>query len=642
MFIQTAASKRSEMFPWVISDFPLMDGIESGLVKIPRVPVDDDADEREVVWRNLYRNTNPKTIRSDAVPPAPLGDALGAMYDQYTEELDRWGDNGLPTPPVFIVVANTIANAEALYHHIAGRVEHADDGAVAHHPGAYELFSNIRPDGSGHEERLRTLLVHSKMEGDDTISAGSRLGRALKAQAEQLRRSGATGDDRDVIREALNTVGRPGGLGEHVRCVVSVSMLTEGWDTRTVVHILGFRAFGTQLLCEQVTGRALRRSNYDSFDDGGRLTPEFADVLGVPFDFMQVSGTADPAPPKPRYRVFTMPGRRHRRIEFPALTGYMVEPASPGVDLDPARVEKHTVSGSAPSMTEVAGVMGQSEIIATSDDATVRRQQVVVALAAEVTSRLDAGLAPESDDSEWRQPRRRRLFTDAVRAVHAWLDHPAVRCDEIGWLLRPDQRAAAAQAITEACLSRTGDDRIIGTFDSPPVLDTSGVDFETSLTDRHPVRAQQATRRSELNVAACHSDFERRVAAALDKHPDVDAWARNFRLDWTVPYEIDGIWHRYVPDFVVRLFGGRGSDEVVHLMLECKGMPDDVSEAKHRYVRDWWIPAVANSPETPPGLRRWSFAELTDTDAPAAELDRAIEQAPHLAEPPSAVVAAVP
>ena len=425
MFIQTAASASSEMFPWVVSDFPLMDGIESGLVKIPRVPIDDDSDDREVVWRNLYRNTNPKTIRSDSVPPAPLGDALGALYDEYAEALERWVDNGLPTPPVFIVVANTIANAEALYHHIAGFTEHTDDGAAVHRPGAYELFSNIRGDGSGHEDRLRTLLVHSKMEGDDAISATSKLGRALKAQATQLRAAGATGDDRDIIREALNTVGRQGGLGEQIRCVVSVSMLTEGWDTRTVVHILGFRAFGTQLLCEQVTGRALRRSNYDSFDGDGRLTPEFADVLGVPFDFMPVTGNGGaPDPPKPRYRVFTMPGRRERRIEFPALTGYMIEPASPGVDLDESRVEPHTVSGAAPSITETAGVAGESEVIGVPTD-EARRQEVVVKLAAEVTRRLAETLAPRADDPEPRQPRRRRLFLDAVRAVRTWLAHPA-------------------------------------------------------------------------------------------------------------------------------------------------------------------------------------------------------------------------
>ena len=146
--------------------------------------------------------------------------------------------------------------------------------------------------------------------------------------------------------------------------------------------------------------------------------------------------------------------------------------------------------------------------------------------------------------------------------------------------------------------------------------------------------ALDTNRRSELNVAACHSGFERRVAAALDKHPDVDAWARNFRLDWTVPYEIGGVWHRYVPDFVVRLFGGHHSHDAVHLMLECKGAPDEVSKAKHRYVWDWWIPAVANSPETPPALRRWTFAELTDTDVPASELDKAIEQASWVTPPP--------
>ena len=627
MFIQTTASAKSVMFPWVVSDFPLMDGIESGLVKIPRVPVDDDSDDREVAWRNLYRNTNPKTIRSDSAPPSPLGDALGALYEQYTEALERWSDNGLPTPPVLIVVANNIANAESLYHHIAGWAEHTDDGAVAHRPGAYELFSNIRSDGSGYEDHLRTLLVHSKMEGDDTISASSRLGRALKTQATQLRVAGATGDDRDVIRKALNTVGRPGGLGEQIRCVVSVSMLTEGWDTRTVVHILGFRAFGTQLLCEQVTGRALRRSNYDSFDGDGRLTPEFADVLGVPFDFMPVTGSADPAPPKPRYRVFAMPGRRDRRIEFPALTGYMIEPASPGVDLDPSQVGEHTVSGAAPSMAETAGVAGESEVIGVAADPSARHQQVVVQLAADVTRRLADTLAPDANDPEPTQPRRRRLFLDAVRAVRAWLDHPAVHCDDIAWLLRSEQQAAAAQAITEACLPRSDDDRIIGTFDSPPVFDTSGVDFETSLTDRYPVSALDTIQRSELNVAACHSDFERRVAAALDKHPDVYAWARNFRLDWTVPYEIGGAWHRYVPDFVVRLFGGRHSHDAVHLMLECKGVPDEVSEAKHSYVQDWWIPAVANSPETPAGLRAWTFAELTDMGLPEVELDKAIEQA---------------
>ena len=158
-------------------------------MKIPRVLVGDDS---EVVWRNLDRSTNRKTICSGSVPTPRLGDALGALYEEYTEALKRWVDNGPPTPPLFIAVANTIANAEALYHHIAGWTEHIDDGAAAHRSGAYELFSNIRSDGSGYEDRLRTLLVHSQVEGDDAISATSKLGRVLKAQATQLRAAGAT------------------------------------------------------------------------------------------------------------------------------------------------------------------------------------------------------------------------------------------------------------------------------------------------------------------------------------------------------------------------------------------------------------------------------------------------------------------
>ena len=278
------------------------------------------------------------------------------------------------------------------------------------------------------------------MEGDDAISANSRLGRALKVQATQLRVAGAAGDDRDVIREALNTVGRPGGLGEQIRCVVSVSMLTEGWDTRTVVHILGFRAFGTQLLCEQVTGRALRRSNYDSFDGDGRLTPEFADVLGVPFDFMPVTGSSDPPPPKARYRVFALPGRPHRRIEFPALTGYMIEPASPGVDLDPSRVGEHTVSGAAPSMTETAGVAGESEVIATADDATAPAPtgRGGTGRRGHSTTRRQPGARVRSLGAETTAPPATVSRTPCLPCACGSIIR-TVRCDDISWLLRPDQ-----------------------------------------------------------------------------------------------------------------------------------------------------------------------------------------------------------
>ena len=664
MFINTTSRKKSVMFPWVLSDFPLMDAIEAGLVKIPRVPVEDDADGIELKWRNLYKHTQPKKVLRHSVPPV-LAAALDALYAHYETTFEAWQRQQMPTPPVFIVVANSIPNAEALYQHLSGWSEEpsaaagsgvrrgavdggADDTKVFR-PGARDLFCNYTTEGPG---PLRTLLVHSKLEGNDNISAGSKLGKAIKAQAKQLQAAGASGNDREVMREALNTVGRPGELGESIRCVVSVSMLTEGWDTRTVTHILGFRAFSTQLLCEQVTGRALRRSNYDSFDDKGRLTPEFADVLGVPYDFMPTGGSADPAPPKPRYRVHTMADRRRHRIEFPALTGYMIEPSGQGVMLDPHRVKPYSIQPDAPTIAELAGVAGETDLIGREPDPRSRRQQAEMNLAAAVTNHLQQILADESATAvpadpaadaalpprwQWGVPRRLCLFRDCVKAARAWLDHPDVDCGpgraDIGWLLSsPQVRDRAAQQIADACLPnpRTTRLRVIGCFDNPPVRDTSDVDFETSLSNRYPPEAGHTTTRSELNAAACHSRFERLTAAALDRHREVRAWARNFRLDWTVPYRIEDVWHQYVPDFVVRLFADARSPHAVHLMLECKGLPDKLSQAKHDWVRNWWIPAVAGSPQTPAHLRRWLFAELTDPSSLATDIDRAVEGARRL------------
>ena len=109
-------------------------------------------------------------------------------------------------------------------------------------------------------------------------------------------RAGEKISDQDLLREVMNTVGKTGQLGEGIRCVVSVSMLTEGWDVSTVTHILGVRAFGTQLLREQVVGRGLRRQSYD-LNEENLLAPEYADVLGIPFDFTAKPVVAPPTKP---------------------------------------------------------------------------------------------------------------------------------------------------------------------------------------------------------------------------------------------------------------------------------------------------------------------------------------------------------
>ncbi len=154
----------------------------------------------------------------------------------------------------------------------------------------------------------------------------------------------------------MNTVGKKGRLGEQIRCVVSVSMLTEGWDANTVTHVLGVRAFGTQLLCEQVVGRALRRQSYD-LNEEGLFNVEYADILGIPFDF-----TAKPViapPPSPARRSASTPCARARRLEisFPRVEGYRVELPDTRLEakFGPTIVLKLTPELVGPSITQNRG-----------------------------------------------------------------------------------------------------------------------------------------------------------------------------------------------------------------------------------------------------------------------------------------------
>lgn len=607
MFISASYWKSgSRIFPWVVSDFPLMDAIESGLVKIPRLPLDDDTVSNEVVWRSLYKNSPRKTVKPDQVPHV-LEEGMDALYRHYEQTFEKWGENRIPTPPVFIVVANSVSNAEALFKYIAG-YEYTDEttGDLVYNRGELPLFSNVRDDGAGYEDTVRTLLVHSKLDRDDNITG--KLQKLVKSQANRFSSNGM--DAKDLLRKVLNTVGREGEPGEHIRCVVSVSMLTEGWDTRTVTHILGYRAFSTQLLCEQVTGRALRRLNYDDTDDEGRLRPEFAEVFGVPFDFMPAGGETEPRPPRPSYRVHSVRGRSHRRIAFPLVAGYLLEPAVTTIKLDPSAVAPYTVEVTAsPTVALSAGVTGEETVMGV---ATHRRQEAVMATAAAAVSLMvkqESGL------------RRRNLFREMVRATEDWLDAPQVQCQDAGLLLHPPHVENVPNGIIKACSLDPGKARLVGSFDLEVVSDTSGVDFDTSLPNN------RLTRLSELNIAACHSQFEVEVAGFLDAHKHVTAWARNFRLGWTVPYLWNSVWHDYEPDFIVRLFDEEEGDRAVHLIVECKGIPDEVSEQKAKYVEEWWIPAVANSPEVPDWLSRWRYVELDHPDQSGYDLEQAISEA---------------
>ena len=278
--------------------------------------------------------------------PQELQGALESLYGHYKRQYAAWesdqeGRENGRTPPVFIVVCNNTNVSKMVYDYVAGHeTGHPHpDGAPVVAPGHFDIFSNVQAQRWLH--RPNSILVDSEqLESDEGMSpdfkklAAAQIEDFKAEYRQQLSRPGRRkrSTDEDLMREVLNTVGKPGKLGENVKCVVSVSMLTEGWDANTVTHILGVRAFGTQLLCEQVVGRGLRRMSY-VLNDEGHFDPEYADVYGVPFSFIPCAGVPkegeEKKPAQKPGRVRALPERLTERpwleVTFPRVIGYRYE-----------------------------------------------------------------------------------------------------------------------------------------------------------------------------------------------------------------------------------------------------------------------------------------------------------------------------
>ncbi len=379
-FLRGSGYAEGTLFPWTMSDFSLMDAIECGIVKLPRVPVADNiAGDEMPKFRNLWeyiRALMPKKGRGKAGEldpdslPTPLYTALDALYGHYQKTFDKWKERGIKVPPCFIIVCNNTSTSKLVYDYVSGFVRTQPDGRSTLQQGRLPLFRNYDEHGNP-LPRPRSLLIDSEqLESGNALDDKFRAAASLEIDRFRQEIVQRTGDreraeslsESDLLREVMNTVGKEGRLGESIRCVVSVSMLTEGWDANTVTHVLGVRAFGTQLLCEQVIGRALRRQSYE-LNENNLFNVEYADVLGIPFDFTAKPVVAPPQAPPETIRVRAVrPERDHLEIRFPRVTGYRV-------DLPKDRLEPQFTADSVleltptligPSVTQNAGIIGEA------------------------------------------------------------------------------------------------------------------------------------------------------------------------------------------------------------------------------------------------------------------------------------------
>ena len=631
-FLRGSGYAEGTLFPWTVSDFSLMDAIECGIVKLPRVPVADNIPSGQMPrFRNLWDHIGskmPKKGRGRATSldplsiPVELQTALTALYDHYSRTFRQWQDAGIAVPPCFIVVCNNTSTSKLIYDYVSGFQRQTEDDPTTTQPGALPLFRNFDDHGRP-LARPRTLLIDSEqLESGQALDSSFRT--AAAEEIEQFRRDMVqrTGDrrqaenmsDADLLREVMNTVGKAGRLGGETRCVVSVSMLTEGWDANTVTHVLGVRAFGTQLLCEQVVGRALRRQSYD-LNDQGLFDVEYADVLGIPFDFTARPVVAPPQPPREVLRVQAVtPERDGCEIRFPRVQGYRValpsEKVAAKFNLDSTMEITPDLVG--PTVTRNEGFFGEGTDLKPEYLENVRHATIAYKLTKLLL------------ESKWRDPNgepKWHLFGQLRRITGQWLKNHLV-CKGGAYpaqVLMGNLADTACERITAGIMAAPAcEDKPIQALLDP--YNPTGSTIHVRFTTAKRTCWRTSPGRCHINQVVYDSEWEAEFCRVAEAHTRVRAYVKNHGLGFEVPYRFQGERRMYWPDFILLVEDGHGEEDLLHLVVEIKGYRQEDAKEKKNTMTTYWLPAVNRLAD----YGRWDFAEFCDAYEMEAEFDRQI------------------
>ncbi len=583
-------------FPWLVADFGLVDAIECGIVKVPRMPVKDtmegtdDAGRPDPEYFRLWDHVVAAMTPQDYVKKRPKPEvllakaepALTMLYSQWKERfaaVKAAAAGETPIPPVMIVVCENTDLARLFYEHISGESEDAD-GKLVRTSSPFAEFRNT-------ETERYTFRIDSKL-----------LAKA-EAEGEETKDQAAA-----ALRELIGTVGQRGKPGEQVRCVVSVSMLTEGWDANNVTHVFGLRPFRSQLLCEQVVGRGLRRMSYTPDPETGLLPVEYVDVYGIPFSLIPYKGrpadeteTTDPV----YHHIFPVPERAAFEIRVPVVEGYAYALRNEGIVCDVEGLPETFVDED-PTEVFVAAPKGYRDENARLPEAefvrqtraeyyaTVRLQEIRFRIAQDVVRALEEG-----QDRNGIHLSRHRLFPEVLDVVERYLERrvrldPGVDPREIAHQKHVGRiRRLLVEGIRPAAASA----------DRPlvPILSRFRRTVSTAEVNERTARPVVALEKSHLNKAIVLSGDEEQAIDQLEKDPNVECFAANDKhLGLVIGYDYDGNEHQYIPDFIVRL-AGSAPGAARYLLLEIKGgggnwHPNQVSAKSAAAMK--WCAAVSN------------------------------------------------
>ena len=587
-------SSEEALFDWIVSDFGLNDAIEAGLVKTPRVVVRDDAVPDAATYKSrLYHIYNDPEVKADlnrrAAAHEPLPDLVVNGYHllghDWQETAKAWREAEMPAPPTMITVANRTETA--------ARVKHAFDRGTIPVPELCDPARTLHIDSK--------VLAKAEAEAEAAASGGNGSGGGRSDGGGGAKPGPSNAKERaELLRRQVDTVGRPGEPGEQIQNVISVGMLSEGWDAKTVTHIMGLRAFASQLLCEQVVGRGLRRTAYEVNPESGLFDPEHVNVFGVPFTFLpHEQEDAVPEPPQPKTAVHPLAERaKEYEIAWPNVVridrSWRPRLTVNWADMDPLRIDVRKMANVADLAPVVDGQPDWTKV-ETIDLATLlggKREQTIVF---EVAARLLEHAVREGEWTGSREtllPKLVRLVEEFVRSDRLRLEPPIFAQD------RRKRRIVVALSMERVVQHVLQSIRQENAEVLAPVFDPdrpigSTADMATWYTGK----PCGPTTRSHVNYCVYDSNWEASDAYALDQSPLVRAWVKNDHLGFEVSYVHRGVVRKYRPDFLVRLTSGET------LVLEVKGRVRESDPVKRRYMNEWCQAVNAHG-----GFGRWRHA----------------------------------
>lgn len=575
-------SGQETLFGWIVSDFGLNDAIESGLVKTPRVVVRDDGkldSKYRSRFYHIYTDPDVKTdLNRKAEPEVPLPGLVSNGYyflgKDWLETAKIWKAGKQPTPPVMITVANTT--------HTAARVEFA--------------FTHKRINIDELCDRYRILHIDSKVldqaeEKDEPVQLDLRAPGAngddesdeSEESDERPTRKLSKKDQAELLRRQVDTVGHRGEPGEKIQNVISVGMLSEGWDAKTVTHIMGLRAFTSQLLCEQVVGRGLRRTSYEVDEKTGLFQAEYVNIFGVPFTFLPHEGGGDeppPPPPAPKTRIEALAERKSYEIVWPNVLRIDHE-YRPTLILDLAKAKPLTLDAyETPTLAELAPVIeGKPDVTRITEISLrelgerFRTQKIVFSAASDIYEQMK---------KTWKG-NREYLLAQIIRLVERYIESDKIRIDPP--LFNRDElrrriiitlhMSSVAEHLKQA-IHFENTEALVPVFDTERPIRSTG-----DMLPWYTGKACEHTRHSHINLSVFDSRWEASEAFELDRSPNVAAWVKNDHLGFEITYSFRGIIRKFRPDYMVRLANSK------MLVLEVKGQDNQEQQTKREFLAEW-------------------------------------------------------